>query len=121
MTTLRPADPDDRAAVRNVVDGADLSLDVGVLDAALDHGDVYVAVSDAAIILGTLVCDGTEIVAVAVRRRRRGQGIGSALVRAASADRDRLVAEFDPAVGPFWESLGFEIERRPSGRLRGVR
>lgn len=121
MTTVRRATSGDRAAIRNVVDGADLSLDAGVLDAALDREAVYVAVSAAGTVLGSLVCDGTEIVAVAVRPGRRGQRIGSALVEAAVADHDRLVAEFNPAVRPFWESVEFEIEPLETGRLRGRR
>lgn len=121
MRTVRPAEPTERAAVRNVVDGADLTLNATDLGAAIDREDVYVAVSKAGTVLGALVCDGAAIVAVAVRRRRRGQGIGSALVRAASADRDRLVAAFDPPVRAFWTSLEFEIERGSAGRLRGFR
>lgn len=121
MTTVRKAGPADRPGARNVVDGADLTLDPTVLEGALAAGDAYVAVSDAGVVLGALVCDEERIAAVAARPGRRGQGIGTALVEAAAADHERLVAEFDPAVRPFWESLDFDIERLASGRLRGVR
>lgn len=124
---VRPAEPAERPAVANVLDGAALAVPDGLLEAALARSDVFVAeVNDepeaAQRVLGALVLDGDEIVAVAVRRRRRGQGVGTALVEAATARRGRLVARFDPAVCPFWESLGFAVEPgREDGRLRGVR
>ncbi len=72
-------------------------------------------------VLGTLVLDGEEIVAVAVRRSRRGQGIGTALVETAATRRGRLVAEFRDRERPFYASLGFDIEPADEdGRLRGV-
>jgi GNAT superfamily N-acetyltransferase len=103
-----------------VLDGALLELDVDVLRDAIDRGDALVAVEGERV-LGALVLVESEIEAVAVRRNRRDQGIGTALVATAADDRDRLVAEFDPRVRPFWASLGFEIE--PAGepdRYRGV-
>ncbi|WP_225335639.1 GNAT family N-acetyltransferase [Halomicrobium urmianum] len=107
---VREATPDDRAAVANVVDGAVLAVDDDVLARSLDVGETLVAVSDDTDrVLGALVLDGNRIAAVAVRRRRRGQGIGSALVEAAAERRERLTAEFDADVRPFYESLGFEI------------
>lgn len=121
MTAIRAARPDERAAVRNVIDGADLSLDPELLDEAFEREAVYVAVSESGVVLGALVCHGEEIAAVAVRPGRRGQGLGTALVAAAAADRERLVAEFDPPVRPFWEALEFDVERLASGRCRGVR
>lgn len=119
--------------VLNVVDGAMLETDTGRLRGAIDRSAVLVAVADGERVLGALVLDGEEITAVAVRQRRRGQGIGTALVEAAANRRDRLVAEFDPRVRPFWEGLGFEIRPAdspsamdgagafPPRRLRGVR
>jgi GNAT superfamily N-acetyltransferase len=71
-------------------------------------------------VLGALVLDGAEIEAVAVRRRRRGQGIGTALVEAAAERRNRLDAEFDAHVCPFYEALGFDVERVEEKRYRGV-
>ena len=113
--------------VLNVLDGAALAVDSGRLRSALDRGDVLVAVAgttgEGARVLGALALDGEEITAIAVRRRRRGQGIGSRLVEAAADRKARLVAEFDPDVCPFWESLGFGISvERDDGRrrLRGV-
>jgi len=122
VTTIREARPSDRAAVRNVIDGADLELDSDRLGAALTAGEVLVATGDeTGQPLGALVLDGDRVVAVAVRRRRRGQGIGTALVEAAAERRDRLLAEFDPPVRPFWASLGFRIATAADGRLHGVR
>lgn len=123
MVRIREAGPDDRAAVRNVLDGADLVVDDERLVTGLANGDVLVAESERrGTVLGALLRDGSEVLAVAVRLRRRDQGIGSALVRSAMADRERLVAEFDPPVRAFWESLGFEIMAAGEGdRLHGVR
>lgn len=118
---IRPATPDDRAAVANVVDASLLEVDDDILTDALDSDDVLVAVEESSRpVLGALVLDGDRIAAVAVRRRRRGQGIGTALVEAASERRDRLVAEFDERVRPFWETLGFDIEAIGEDRYRGT-
>lgn len=132
--SVREATPDDRLGVQRVLDAAMLQIrdDLGERIAA---GDVLVATEDDSPILGALVLAprnqsahidaGAHIDAVAVRRARRGQGIGSALVRAAVERHDRLTAEFDPGVRPFYESLGFEISRREADesknddRLRG--
>jgi GNAT superfamily N-acetyltransferase len=130
---IRAARVDELPDVLNVLDGAMLETDTGRLRGAIDRGAVLVAVADGERVLGALVLDGEEVTAVAVRQRRRGQGVGTALVEAAASQRDRLVAEFDPRVRPFWEDLGFVI--RPAAgpsavggadafgprRLRGVR
>ncbi|MFB6222584.1 MAG: GNAT family N-acetyltransferase [Haloarcula sp.] len=110
----------------NVLDGAVLSIDVATVRAGLEDGGTLVAVaSDGATagrVLGALVLDGTHIEAIAVRRRRRGQGIGTALVEAALDRRDRVTAEFDGAVRPFYDALGFDIDPlEESGRYRGER
>lgn len=125
---IRTAEPAERPAVANVVDGAALEIRDALLERALTTGDVLVAVpADAdpdatSRILGALVLDDEEIAAVAVRRRRRGQGVGTALVEAAAARRARLVARFDPGVRPFWESVGFTVDPGDEDdRLRGVR
>lgn len=126
-TTVREAAVPELPDVLNVLDGGDLRTDAGRLRSAIDRGDVLVAVSpERGTVLGALVLAGEEITAVAVRPRRRGQGIGTALVESAAERRDRLVAEFDPDVGPFYEQLGFEVRPVESGdaagrRLRGVR
>ena len=112
---LRRAAADETAAVRGILDAA--MLEVG--GAALEEETTLVAAVEGRL-LGTLVLDGEEIVAVAVRPGRRGQGVGTALVEAAAARRERLTAGFDPGVRPFYESLGFEIEC-DDGRCRGVR
>lgn len=122
MVGIREATTEDSAAVRNVVDGANLALDDDRLEAGLSGEGVYVAEAEVrGVVVGALVCDGEAVLAIAVRRRRRDQGIGTELVEAAMADRDRLVAEFDPRVRAFWESLGFDIGSAGDGdRLRGV-
>lgn len=126
--SVREATLDELPAVMGVLDGA--MLDVGAERVRnRTPGDVLVAVAGAdgpgdGRILGALVLDGDEVEAVAVRRRRRGQGIGTALVEAAADGRGALIAEFDAAARPFYEALGFEIERVGDGdseRFRGHR
>ncbi len=124
--SVRTATREDRLAVRRLVDGAVLALDD--LEARIEAGDVLLAVpsdGDDGRLRGTVVCEpidgGREVRAVAVRRSRRDRGIGTVLVEAAGEREGRLVAEFDAAVRPFYESLGFAI--RPvdggDGRYRG--
>ena len=116
---VRAACRADLPAVRTVLDGGLLQVPDD-LTPAVDRGDVLVAVSPTGTVLGALVLSDTAVTAVAVRRRRRDQGIGSALVTAATQDRDRLVAEFDERVAPFWRSIGFAVEPiEGSTRLRG--
>ena len=112
---VREARSDERPAVLGVLDGAMLETD------RLDGSTLLVAVAGDRV-LGALVLAGDHVDAVAVRRSRRGQGIGTALVEAAAARRERLVAEFREGVRPFYESLGFEVEPTlEEGRFRGVR
>jgi GNAT superfamily N-acetyltransferase len=123
---VRIANADEVPAVMNVLDGAVLSIAVATVRAGVEDGGTLVAVSGddpaAGRVLGALVLDGTHIEAVAVRQRRRGQGIGTALVEAALDRRDRITAEFDANVRPFYEALGFKIEPLgESDRFRGER
>ena len=121
---VREARPDERVAVRRVVDAA--MLEPGDVAGAIERGDALVAI-DGGTVVGALVLDprdgGAHVETVAVRRARRGRGIGTALVEAAAERADRLTARFDPDVRPFYEALWFEIE--PVGevadRLRGTR
>ncbi|WP_424002066.1 GNAT family N-acetyltransferase [Haloarcula salina] len=115
---VREATEDDLPAVMNVLDGAALEIDVATVRAGIAGDGTLVAVSggfegDAATetdrVLGALVLDGDRVAAVAVRRRRRGQGIGTALVEAALDRRDRLIADFDADVHPFYDRLGFDV------------
>lgn len=115
MTSVRPAGVGDLSTVRSICNAAMLELD----DTVLRRGLVLIAVEDDRI-LGTLVLDGSTIHAVAVRPGRRGQGIGTALVAEAARCRSALSASFDPAVRPFYESLGFDVacsDGRCVGRL----
>lgn len=64
--------------------------------------------------------DATYVTAVAVLRGRRGRGIGSALAEAALDCEGRLVADFDPSVRPFYETLEFAIVET-DGRCWGLR
>lgn len=125
---VREATVPELPAVLNVLDGGALQTDSGRVRSAIDRGDVLVAVAgdEGERVVGALVLDGAEIRSVAVRRRRRGQGIGSALVGAAATFRERLVAEFDPGVRPFWDAVGFDVtpvetaDASPTERFRGV-
>lgn len=110
---IRRATGDELGDVLGVLDGANLETDADAIRSAVDRDAVFVAEpadDDRSSLLGVLVLDGDEITHVAVRRRRRGQGIGTALVRAAAADRGSLVAEFDSSVKAFYEALDFAIE-----------
>jgi sulfur carrier protein ThiS len=117
--SVRPAHPDDHLDVMRIVDGAMLSADATTIRDRIDDGAVLVATVDAGSPVGALVHDGDRVTAVATRRRYRDRGVGTALVMAALERRDRLVAEFDPDVRPFYESLGFDVEAVEDGRLRG--
>lgn len=105
-----------------VVEGALLDVSPEGVRAALREGRALVAVDDGRVV-GGLVGECGEIVAVAVVRGRRGEGIGRELVdRADAAAADALTATFDGRVRGFYESLGFEIEETDDGdRFRGVR
>lgn len=128
MRVIQP-DADRLPELLNVLDGANLAVETDRLKSSFDAGGVYAAVSEPAgstettdgQILGVLVIDGDEIIAIAVRRHRRDQGIGTALVEAVRGEREELVADFDEDVRPFWESLDFEVEPRAEpDRFRGV-
>ena len=112
---LRRAAADETVAVRGILAAAMLEVE----GADLKEGTTLVAAVEGRL-LGALVLDGEEIVAVAVRPGRRGQGIGTALVEAAAVRSERLTADFDPEVRPFYESLGFDVECA-DGRCQGVR
>ena len=56
-------------------------------------------------VLGTLVLDGEEIVAVAVRRSRRGQGIGTPSKRPEGARTARLGRREAAVLGGGWGAL----------------
>lgn len=115
---VRVADDDDQVAVARIVDGSLLALDDDERAAALERGDVLVAVDEADRVLGTVVLDDGHVEALAVRRRDRHSGVGSALLEAAVAREGRLTADFPTELRSFYESLGFEVtagEGRPFG------
>jgi len=119
--TVREATAADLPAVLGVLDAAALETDHERVREATDRGEVLVAVAESGgPVVGALVLVECEVVNVAVRPRRRDQGVGSALVAAAAARCDRLVAEFDGGVRPFYESLGFAVEPLADDRYRGV-
>lgn len=103
--------------VMRILEGALLEVDAGTLETRIAAGEVLVAVIDESV-LGALVLDGSYIEAVAVRRSHRNRGVGTSLVAAAADRAGTLIADFDPHVRPFYESLGFDVEER-DGRLRG--
>lgn len=119
---VRPAAAGDHLDVMRVVDGAVLEADATSVRERIEAGNVLVATVEGSAV-GALVRDGDRITAVATRRRWRDRGVGTALVSRAAEERDRLVAEFDPGVRPFYESLGFDIEATAGDddRLRGRR
>jgi sulfur carrier protein ThiS/GNAT superfamily N-acetyltransferase len=117
---VRAATPDDHLDVMRVVDGAVLAADADAVRERIAAGAVLVATVEGRVV-GALVREGDRVTAVATRRRWRDRGVGTALVSTAADGRDRLVAEFDPGVRPFYESLGFDVEGTAGegDRLRG--
>ncbi len=120
---IRPAFSSERPAVFNVLDGALLAIEYDRVSELLETEQVHVAVTETEPerILGVVVIENEEILAIAVRRRRRGQGIGTALVTDLKQRNDRLVACFDERVAPFWQAMQFITDSSTdTGRLRGV-
>ena len=130
MVTIRRATTEDSLDVRRLLDAA--MLEPGDVEASVERGDVLIAVSEGPSpdddgetrLHGALVlhprADGAHVTAIAVRRRRRDRGIGTALVEAALERESRLTATFDSRVQPFYESLGWDIERIGDDRFCGV-
>jgi GNAT superfamily N-acetyltransferase len=115
--TVGPAREGERATALSIIDMSGLEVD---REAVMDgEREVLVAVTEGRV-LGALVLDGERIEAVAVRPGRQAQGIGSGLVAAASARRERLIAEFDGGVREFYGNIGFDIERLGESGYLGV-
>ena len=115
---IRPATADDLVAVMRLFDAAVLEADAGEVAERIGDETVLVADADGRTV-GALALDGSHVDAVAVQKERRGRGIGSRLVTAAADAVDgALTADFDEDVRPFYDALGFDIERR-DGRLWG--
>ncbi|WP_442903381.1 GNAT family N-acetyltransferase [Halobacterium sp. KA-4] len=119
---VRRASTRDHLGVMRVLDGANLELPSETAQRRIDAGTVVVADDDNRIV-GALVAVGREqgvhIEAIAVRRRRRADGIGTALVEHAAGKWTPLTADFDRSVKPFYDSLGFDCEKR-GDRYRGI-
>jgi N-acetylglutamate synthase-like GNAT family acetyltransferase len=119
---VRTAIPGDLDAIMQLLDAAALETDRERTRTSIQAGETVVAVEEGRL-LGAVVCvpaaTGVRINAIAVRKRRQAQGIGTALVEAILDEHERVVAEFDENVRPFYESLGFEIESLSDGRFRG--
>ncbi|WP_122088786.1 GNAT family N-acetyltransferase [Halalkalicoccus subterraneus] len=116
---IREAREEEFETCMRILEGALLEVEPKEVRAAIQREDVLVAVGDGHV-RGVLVLDGTRIKGIAVTRTHRGNGIGSALVGAA-AERvvGSLVADFRPDVCPFYEALGFEIDRVGENRFQG--
>ncbi|MCU4717714.1 GNAT family N-acetyltransferase [Halapricum hydrolyticum] len=124
MVHVRTAKPEEIDALLAILDAAILETDRDAVRQSGSDGRTLVAVEDGRV-LGAAVTlpaeRGVRLDAIAVRKRRQGQGIGTALVERLIDRHGRVVAEFDERVRPFYESLGFEIRERESGRYHGVR
>lgn len=121
--TVREAAEDELLDVLRLLDAAMLAIDHDTVADAIGHGDVLVAV-DGRRVVGAAVLSpqetGAHVEAIAVQRERRDRGIGRQLVEAACERHARVTADFRRELEPFWESLGFAIERRGT-RLWGER
>ena len=109
----------DLLAVLRVLEGAMLEVGANQVRRRTESEEVLVATVDNRVV-GALVRDGAHVEAIAVHPDRRGSGVGRALIEAALDETGRLTAEFREAVRPFYERLGFDIERSEE-RLWGVR
>lgn len=124
MPMIREAAPDELPAVMNILDAALLDVAASTVSNRIQAGDVVVATDDERLI-GACVLDSTNdptrILAVAIRPRRRDTGIGSSLLESVCERVGPVTAEFDEAVCPFYETLGFDIEPIDQDRYRGWR
>lgn len=111
----RPATPSELPTARTICVMAQLQVPRN----ACRYGLTLIAIDDSRI-LGSLILNGNEILAVAVRPNRRNQGIGSSLVSTARLYRPRLIAVFDPTVRPFYEAIGFEIPADSTQKYRTI-
>ncbi len=121
---VRTAKPADLSNVLSILEMALLDVSLETVRARIEADTVLVAVA-ADRMLGACVInprdEGAVVEAIAVRPNRRGQTIGSMLLDAASDTYSPLIAEFDAAVKPFYESLDFTIEPLTENRYRGQR
>lgn len=127
---VRLAEATDALEVRRILDAA--MLEYGDVESLIDSERVLIAgdcrgeSDDGERLLGALLLEpreherGAHVTAVAVRRRQRGRGVGSALIERGLEREGRLTAHFDGDVRPFYDRLGFALERIESDRYRGV-
>lgn len=111
--TIRTGRPEERPAIMNVLDGADLAVSPTRVEELLATDHVLVSESESGTVIGALVAvprsSGAHVEGIAVRPGRRGQGVGSALLEAAAARWDRVTADFEPGLGEFYRTNGFEV------------
>lgn len=116
---IREAREEEFEAVMRVLESALLEVEPEEVRAAVLRDVVLVAVGDSHV-RGVLVLNGARIEAIAVTRTHRGNGVGSVLIEAAAKRvAGSLIADFRPDVRPFYEALGFEIERMGENRFQG--
>lgn len=120
---IREADKGAVVDVLRLLDAAMLAVGYETVAAAVECGNVLVAVDEAdARIVGAVVLSphesakGVHVEAIAVQRSRRHRGIGRRLIDTAGARTERLTADFRRELDPFWRSLGFAITDRATRR-----
>ncbi|QZA87672.1 GNAT family N-acetyltransferase [Salinarchaeum sp. IM2453] len=105
---IEKATPDDRLALRRLIDS--VHLIVNDLPARIADSSVYVKRSNNTV-LGAIVLRettyGAHIEAIVVRKRRRNSGIGTELVKTAIDRYGVLTMSCQSDTWPFWASLGF--------------
>jgi GNAT superfamily N-acetyltransferase len=116
---IRRGSEGDLLAVLRILEGAMLKIGAKQIRTRTESEDVLVAEVDGRVV-GALVHDDDHIEAIAVHPDRRGSGVGGRLVEAVLDQTGHVTAEFREEVRPFYESLGFDIERREE-RLWGER
>ena len=113
---IRRADSADLPGVMNVLDGANLAVDVETVARRIETEHVIVAERGA--INGVLQAvprrEGVHVEALAVRRRRRRQGVGTELLDAAYGQWGRVTVSCDRELMAFYRSGGFDVRSQGS-------
>ena len=116
---IRAATPTEAEAVIDVLDAALLAFDRDTVRAP-DPTTIVLVADPGDRLIGAALVVADELVAVAVRPRWRRQGIGSALVSAAKARRDRLSISCREDLATFYARLGFDMHTAADGEMQGV-